>query len=587
MQYLKLAETFENLSQTTSRLEKTVILAKFIKTIRKEDEKLISKIILLLQGRVFPEWDSRTVGLAAKLVLKAISRATGHSESEVEKSFKKHGDIGNTTEELIKSKRQQTLFSTELTINEVFDTLQKLASLEGMKSQDFKMAELSKLLTSAKPIEAKFIIRTVLEDLRVGIAGGTIRDGITYAFFTEQVKYNKQTNSIEFEGKFSKEELQELMNKVKRAFDLTADYATVINHMNKGNSVEDFKLRVGSPCKVMLARKERTFADAFSRTNLPVRLEYKYDGFRMQIHKKGTEIRLFTRRLEDVTKQFPDVVKSIQKYVKVDKCIIDSEAVGYDPKTGKYQPFQHISKRIRRKYDIENLSKELPVEVNVFDVLYDGNKVIIDEELPIRLEALNKLIPEDKALEIVKAKGILIEKEEEAQEFYEKSLNAGNEGVMIKELKGKYQPGGRVSAWIKMKPIMDELDLVITEAEWGNGKRSAWMTSFTLAVQNEDGDILEIGKVGTGLKEIAEDDETVTFSRLTELLKPLIIGEKGKTVRVKPEIVLMIAYEEIQKSPTYSSGFALRFPRVLTIRNDKPVEEIASIEDIYDLYDGQ
>ncbi|MBN1175652.1 ATP-dependent DNA ligase [Candidatus Woesearchaeota archaeon] len=587
MKYLQLAETFEELSKTTSRLEKTTILANFIKKIKEESEETIEETVLLLQGRVFPEWDSQTVGMAAKLALKAISRATGHGESEVEKVFKKHGDIGNTVEELVKRKRQQTLFSSDLTLKDVFQTLQKLASLEGMKSQDVKMSELSKLLTSAKPIEAKFIIRTVLEDLRVGIAGGTMRDAITYAFFTDTVIYDKENNAIIHEGQFSKEEIQQLMEKVKRAFDLTADYAKVITHLQKGKSLDEFKLTAGSPCKVMLARKERTFTDAFARTGFPARLEYKYDGFRMQIHKKGKEIKLFTRRLEDVTKQFPDVEKAILKHVTVDECIIDGEAVGYDPKTGKYQPFQHISKRIRRKYDIEALAKELPVEVNIFDVLYDGNKVIIDEELPHRLLALEKIIPKDIPRSIVKAKGILVEKEEDAQSFYEESLAAGNEGVMIKDMKGLYEPGGRVSAWIKMKPIMDELDLVITEAEWGNGKRSAWMTSFTLAVQDEDGNILEIGKVGTGLKEIAEDEETVTFARLTELLKPLIIGEDGKNVRVQPEIILMIAYEEIQKSPTYSSGFALRFPRVLNIRNDKSIDDIATMDDIYDLYEGQ
>lgn len=587
MQYLKLAQTFEKLSQTSSRLEKTTILAQFIKEIKTETDKVTEEIVLLLQGRVFPEWDGRTVGIAAKLALKAISRATGHSENEVEKVFKKKGDIGDTVEEVVSKKRQQTLFSSSLTLNDVFTTLQKIASIEGMKSQDVKMAELSRLLTNAKPIEAKFIIRTVLEDLRVGIAGGTMRDGITYAFFTDTIEYNKEKNSIEFEGQFEKEEITALMDKVKRAFDLTADYAKVLNHMKKGQSLDEFKLTTGSPCKVMLARKERTFTDAFARSGLPARLEYKYDGFRMQIHKKGKEVKLFTRRLEEVTKQFPDAVAAIIKYVKVNECILDSEAVGFDPKTGKYEAFQHISKRIRRKYDIDKLAKELPVELNIFDILYDGERVIIDEELPIRLKALEKVIPEDKPQEIVKAKGILIDKEEEAQKFYEESLAAGNEGVMIKDMHGKYQPGGRVSAWIKMKPIMDELDLVITEAEWGNGKRSAWMTSFTLAVQNEEGEILEIGKVGTGLKEIAEDEETVTFARLTELLKPLIIGEEGKIVRVKPEIVLMIAYEEVQKSPTYSSGFALRFPRVLRIREDKAVFDIASIEDIYDLYDGQ
>ena len=581
MKYSVFVEVLERASQTNSRLEKTAILAKFLQQLPLDH---VNECVLLLEGRVFPEWDSQNLGLAAKLVVKAIASATGHSDVEVMTSFKKLGDLGDLAYELTSAKKQQTLFSTPLTVKVVFSSLQKIASLEGLKSQDHKLLELNGLLTSASPLEAKFIIRTVLEDLRVGIAQGTIRDALAYAFFTNNFSYDKEQNSLFGEVKYPYTLIDEAKDAIKRALDLTADITQVVKHVKEGKELSSIKLKIGTPCRCMLARKEKTFAEAFARTGLPVRVEYKYDGFRMQIHKKGSLVKLFTRRLEDVTKQFPDVVAIIQKTVLGD-LILDSEVIGYDPKTKKYQPFQHISKRIRRKHDIGILAKELPVEVLVFDILLYKEKDQLNKPFSIRLPLLESVIKEVPN-QISIAKGILVETQEQAQEFYQASLNAGNEGVMLKDLNGLYQPGGRVSAWIKMKPTMQELDLVIVGAQWGNGKRSEWLTSFTLACRNEDGELFEIGKVGTGMKEeLAED--AVSFAQLTQLLEPLVISSQGKDVCVRPEVIIEVMYEEIQKSSTYSSGFALRFPRVIRLRPDRFLEDISTLDDVSELYYGQ
>lgn len=581
MQYKKLANIYDKLSTTSSRLEKTFILAIFLREIQGSD---IEKVSLLLQGRLFPEWDSRKIGIAAKIAVKAIVTSTGHSEKEVMASFKTHGDLGLVARELNSKKRQQTLFSQDLTLDTVFKTLTNLANHEGTGSQDTKVAYIHKLLGSAKPIEAQFIIRTILEDLRIGIAGGTIRDAILYAFFTDELEYDKDKNSLHYTMK-SGLTLETQKELVRRALDFTSDVGFVISHILSGKPLDNIKLNPSYPCKVMLARKEKSFDQAFERTGRPCMIEYKYDGFRVQIHKKGNEVYLFTRRLENVTKQFPDVVKTIQKHVKVDSCIIDSEVVGYDTITKKYKPFQSISQRIRRKYDIDKLVEELPVEINVFDVLTVDGKLTIDMPLTERLPILNSIIDQE-IRKIVIITGTILEKNEDVQKFFQESLDAGNEGIMFKDLQGRYIPGGRVSAWIKFKPVMDELDLVITAAEWGEGKRSDWMTSFTLACRDDDGNFLEIGKVGTGFKEI-DDGESVSFGKLTEVLRPLIIKEVGRTVRVKPSIILMIQYEEIQKSPTYSSGFALRFPRVLRMRPDRAADDCANIDFVLDLYESQ
>jgi DNA ligase-1 len=380
--------------------------------------------------------------------------------------------------------------------------------------------------------------------------------------------------------------LDELKQKIKHALDFTADFAVVLRHIRAGKSLDEFTLTIGKPCRVMLARKESSFDDAFKRTGFPVRIEYKYDGFRLQIHKQGDVVRLFTRRLDEVTKQFPDVVVAIRELITLTDCILDAEAVGFSPQTGKYQPFQHVSKRIRRKYDIEQLAKELPVEVNVFDVLFANGVSYIDVPLQRRLEFLSAHIKKNVPRKLVLVKGIVAQSEDGVQAFYEESLTAGNEGVMIKDLQAPYQPGGRVSAWIKMKPVMDELDLVVVEAEWGSGKRSAWMTSFTLACRNDAGEFLTIGKVGTGLKEL-DDGEHVTFSQLTQALEPLVTSTQGRVVKVRPEVVLTLAYEEIQRSPSYTSGFALRFSRVLALRLDRSTADIADLDDVQDLFASQ
>ncbi len=583
MKYELLAQTFERLAKTSSRLEKTAILASFLRD--NLDKNDLDATLLLLQGRVFPEWDERTSGVAGKLVLKALTRATGYEQRVVEQHLKQLGDVGDVAEHLMKKKRQQTLFSSPLTLDDVFATLQKLATLEGARSQDIKLAELARLLTSASPLEAKFIVRAVLEDLRVGIAEGTIRDAIALAFFTESFSYNKEKNSLEYVMKSSLL-LDDVKKKIKRALDFTADFSVVLRHILLGKSLDEFKLVLGTPFRVMLARKEKTLDMAFQRTGLPVRVEYKYDGFRMQIHKNGNIIHLFTRRLEDVTTQFPDVVDSIKEFVLPKQCILDAEAVGFDPHTGKYRPFQHISKRIKRKNAIAELAKELPVELNVFDVLLFEGTTQITKPLQERLHVLDAILKKDVSRRIVRAKGTIVNDAVAAQEFYEESLAAGNEGMMLKDLKAPYQPGGRVSAWIKMKPIMDELDLVVVAAEWGSGKRSDWMTSFTLACRSAQGVFLEVGKVGTGLKEL-DDGEHVTFAQLTNLLKPLILTSKGKEVTLRPNIVLTLAYEEIQKSPSYTSGYALRFPRVLALRTDRSIDDIATIDDMQDLFESQ
>lgn len=558
MQYLKLCEVYEELEQNSSRLKKIEILSNFLKTLRKEKNP---EEIYLLQGTVWPDYIEEEFGISGQLSIKALSKATGLSPENIVKELKKIGDLGKVAEKVIKSKSQSTLFSHKLTTQKVIANLKKLPELEGKGTVDRKISLISELLTSASPLEAKYIIRTLLNDLRIGVASGTLRDSIVEACLD-------RTN-------------KEDIKSVQSGYDKSTDFALVFTHACVGKKeLSKIKLHPGKPLKVMLAPKAEDMDDAFKRVGKPAALEFKYDGFRMLINKDDQgEIRIFTRRLDEVTKQFPEVKEYVTKYVKAETFIIDSEAVGYIPKTKKYTDFQHISQRIRRKYDIEKIAKELPVEINAFDILYYNGQSLIEEPFEKRTKILRKIIKKEK-WKFVPATQLITSNKKQAEEFYQKALDSGEEGLMIKKLSSTYQPGTRVGTWLKLKPVMNELDLVITGAEYGKGKRAGWLSSFDIACK-EDNEFLDIGKVGTGIKE-KEDLEGggTTFDQLTKLLKPLITHEKGKHIQVKPKIVITVTYQNIQASPTYKSGFALRFPRLTTLRLDRKPSSIATAKEV-------
>jgi DNA ligase-1 len=580
MEYGELAEVYNKLEGTAKRLEKTSIISGLLK---KTDSDELSAIMLLLQGRIYPPWDERKIGVASRLVLKAINIASGVDAVEIEEEWKQSGDLGLTAEKIISSKKQITLFSASLDIKKVFDNFVKLASMEGEGSVDQKVKLIAELLTSARPLEAKYIVRTVLEDLRVGVGEGSVRDAIVWAFLYP-VEYNKEENDIQLSDE-SRAEYNKCVDALQEAYDITNDFSEVaVIAREKGiDGLQNISLEIGRPIKVMLYQKAKDMEDAFEIVGRPAILQYKYDGFRMQLHREGHKIRLFTRRLENVTKQFPDVVEVIRNHIKSSNYILDAEIIGIDPKTGKWLAFQNISQRIKRKYGIHQMAKDIPVMVNIFDAMQVNGENIVKKPYSKRIELVKKItseIPEKLQL----AKEIITEDVKEAEKFYNKSLDLGNEGIMVKALDKPYRPGSRVGYGVKVKPVMETLDLVIVGADWGEGKRANWLSSFTIACKSGD-KFLEIGKVGTGIKE--KDEEGISFGQLTSMLKPIIISEKGKEVAVKPSVIIEVNYEEIQASPTYGSGFALRFPRLVRLREDKALDEVSDISLVKELYEKQ
>ncbi|MEK6926597.1 MAG: ATP-dependent DNA ligase [Nanoarchaeota archaeon] len=559
MRYKLLAETYQELSSTAKRLEKTSILSKFLMHLGEKDKD----VIYLLLGDIYPEYNEKKIGISSQLAIKSISKSSGASIEKINSEWKKIGDLGKVAELLITKKKQSTLTSHILTTEKVIENLRKLPELEGKGTVDKKISLITELLASAEPIEALYLVRTLLADLRIGLKEATIREAMAHAFFKDNESSSKA---------------------LQKAIDKSNDLGEVFEMAKKGRikDLDKILLEVGKPIKVMLAQKTKSIKEGFEAVGKPCAIEYKYDGFRLLIHKKDSKIMLFTRRLENVTKQFPEVVEYVLKFVKGKSFILDSEAVGYHKETKEYTPFQSVSQRIRRKYDIEKMQKELPVEINVFDILFYNGKSFLDEPFEKRTKLIREII-NNQPYKIASSKQVITSDEKTAEKFYKKALEDRQEGVMLKNLYSPYNPGSRVGHMLKLKPEDKDLDLIIIGAEYGTGKRSGWMSSFILACRHKN-EFLEIGKVSTGLK---EKSEGISFEELTKKLLPLITKEKGRIVELKPKVVVSVTYQEIQKSPNYSSGYALRFPRFTALRPDKSSSDTATLEDIRKDFESQ
>lgn len=563
MEYSRLANFYEEVSKTSKRLEKIEIASRFFKKISKHDKE----VLYLILGDIYPEYDERKIGISNQLVIKALAKTTGIKDKEIVKEWKKIGDLGEVSKKLIERKKQSTLLQNSfLTTDKVLKNMRKLPELEGKGSVDKKMHLITELLISASPIEAVYIVRTLIGDLRIGLKESTIRSAMASAFFIR-----------------TKEAEESLQSAIDKSNDLAKVFEVASE--SKLEKLDKIPLEVGKPIKAMLAQKTNNIKEGFESLGKPCAIEYKYDGFRLIVHKKENQVYLFTRSLENVTKQFPEVIDYIKKYVGGKSFILDTEAVGFDKKTREYKPFQDISQRIRRKYDIEKLRDELPIEVNVFDILYYNGKNLLSEPFEKRTELLKKIV-QNHPYKIICAKQIITDDEKKAENFYKSALKDNQEGIMMKNLQAKYSPGSRVGHMLKMKPNEREIDLVIVGGEYGAGKRSGWLSSFIVACfDDKNREFLQIGKVGTGIKE--KQGEGVSFEELTDKLLKLKISEKGKEIKVKPKVVVTLTYQEIQKSPTYDSGFALRFPRLTALRDDKPVSEINTLEEIKKDYEKQ
>ncbi|RUM35207.1 MAG: DNA ligase [Archaeoglobus sp.] len=547
--FREFAEFCDSIEKISSTLEMTAKIAGFLRKI--EDDRDLCDVVLFLNGRIYPPWDEREVGVGIGLVYEALKLATGAEKAKIENLLRETGDLGKAAEMLVRKRKQLTLFQVELTIRKVREIFDIMSSLTGEGSQKRKVRLLADLYVSSTPVEARYLTRLVLGEMRLGVGEGIMRDAIAKAWGVSS----------------------EL---VERAYMITNDFgkvAVVVKDMGK-EGLEKLKIQLHIPVKMMLAQVAED-VDSAVREMGEVAVEWKFDGTRVQIHWGDGKVTIFSRRLENVTRALPEVVSEVKKAVK-EGVILDGEAVAM--KEGRPMPFQQILRRFRRKHDVGKMLEKVPIKVYLFDVLFANGEETIDLPMSERRTILESLIGKSEIVLLAEQK--ITKSVEDIEDIYHQALNAGHEGVMMKNPKSPYIPGKRGKHWLKLKPVMENLDLVVVGGEWGEGKRSHVISSYELACLDEHGRFLRVGKVATGFT----DEE---LEELTELFKSLIEYQEGKKVRFKPYYVFEVAYQEIQKSPKYDSGYALRFPRFVRLRDDKSIDEADTIERIARLYEVQ
>ncbi len=563
MRYTILAEAFEKLEHTPSYLEKNSLIVDLLKRTPAEE---MERVVLLLLGKPWPAYVSKETGVGLQQLKKAVAQASGYSPPDVDKLMGQVGDLGEVARQLLGKKKQVTLFTEQLTVKKVFGNIKQLPEITGEGSIDRKIASIAELLTSSTPLEAKFIVRSVIGDLRIGVAEGRLRDAIASAFNV-------------------------LPEVVEHAYMLTTDYSIVAKAVAKGgeNGLEKLGVVIGHPVNPMLAQRAETIDEILKRMKGKAAFEIKLDGIRVQVHKNGDEVSLFTRRMEDYTGMFPDLVDPLRQALKPKRAIVDGELVAIDKRTGKPMPFQEVLKR-RRKYEIKQTIEQIPVELHLFDVLVSNDNIMLDDSYLERRKMLEKIVKPIKGKVMVVEQRVL-SKSNEIKEFMDWAIRIGHEGLLAKDLEASYRAGRREFVWLKLKPMLETLDLVVVGGLFGRGKRAGFFGSYVLAARDEkSGKFKTVTKCGSGYTD--ED-----LKELTKLFKKIQLKKPHEDVEIEidcdayfePKIVFEMVHEEIQKSPElkHTSTFALRFPRYIRIREDRRAEEVNTIKDLAEMYERQ
>lgn len=549
-----LCTLMEKLESTRKRTEMIWEVAEFLKRLR-QDELLPTT--LFLTGKVFPGWDERTLEVSGATLWNVILRTTTGKPEELGKAFDDTGDLGDAVRNVLMKRstiaRQDTLLSQNpLTILDVKQRLEELAGISGAGSRRRKERIVEGLLTRASPMEAKFVIRMLLGEMRTGFQEGLLAEAVSKAFSVPS-------------------------DLIRKAAMITGDIGVVAEAAKTGGepAVKSIELEPFKVIKPMLAAMSSGVKEALQEHGGTSAFEYKLDGARVQIHVSHGIVRIWSRRLTEVTESLPEVVELIQSRIKAKRAILEGEvvAIGRD---GKPLPFQHLMRRFRRIHEIERSVQEIPTELYLFDLLYVNGESLIDKPYTERRKRLSEVAD---GIKLVRSK--VTSDAEGAQRFLKEALNVGHEGLVAKNLEGLYTPGTRGKKWLKIKQVMEPLDLVITEAEYGYGRRHEWLSDYTLsALDEETGKFTPIGKTFKGLT----DEE---IKEMTTRLKSLMITKRGRKIILKPEIVVEVAFNEIQESPKYESSMALRFARITRLRLDKSPEEADTIARVRTLYKDQ
>ncbi len=541
MRFIEFAELCERLEKIPGRLEMIDLISSVLPTLGDNELPIFVRFVM---GRIFPDWSPEKLGIGPNLLYEGIAYVAGKKKEDVVSAVNETGDVGLAVQQLLSSKEQTSFFSEDLELREVYGQFGQIAVTGGKKSQREKLLVVRRLLSNARPIEGKYLARIMLEDLRIGVGEGNVRDAIVKAFNADP-------------------------GLVSHALQAINDIGEVAVLARKGGSaLSDVRIEPFRPVKMMLAQ-QGSIDDAIAE-NGEMAAEYKYDGSRFQLHKVGGRYKLYSRKLEDVTDALPDIAAQLMESTTRD-VILDGEAVAM--KGGRPMPFQQVLRRFRRKYGVEEMQEQIQLVPNVFDILYLDGETLIDLPLSERRKKLEGAVHQHVAPQLVSGD------REKIGTMYRNALDAGHEGLMLKVPSSPYTPGIRGKNWLKIKPEVDTLDLAVIGADWGEGKRAHYFGSFLLACQDQ-GELVPLSKVATGFS-----DEQL--AEVFDLLKDKVISESGKEVRFEPFLVFEVGYSEIQTSPNYESGFALRFPRFLRVRDDKGVDEIETLDSIRERYERE
>ena len=578
MEFSIIAKTLENMEGTTKRLELTDFLVGLFK---ETPQDLLPKIVYLIQSKIRPDFEGIELGMAEKLAIRSLSKSSGTPVKKIQEIYQDDGDLGHSAEKILQLKKQTTFVNEPITLERVYDTFFKIAKTEGKGSQDMKIKYISSLLNDAMPIDGKFILKILLGTLRLGVADNTIIDALTIAF----------TGS------------KEKRHQVEDAYNVSSDLGKVAQVISEEgiNGVEKFQISIFNPVRPMLADRVKSESEALEKMGKKFAAEYKLDGERVQVHLKNKQITLFSRRLENITKFYPDIVENISKSLKTREAILEAEAVAVNENTGEFLPFQELMHR-RRKYNLERAVSEIPITLNFFDVLYFDGKNCLGLSYEERRKNLEEIVIEDKFAKLVPM--VTVTTDDQIEDFLENSINSGCEGLMLKSLEGQYRAGMRGSNWLKLKreyrnELGDSLDLVVIGAFFGRGRRTGRYGTLLVATYNDENDTFSsICKVGTGFTDENLDQLYQILSNKVTLKKnQKINSEMESDVWFDPELVIEVVASEITLSPIHKtatniirkgSGLALRFPKFTgKIRLEKSAEDASTDREIVALYQGQ
>jgi DNA ligase 1 len=546
--FARLAELGEQLEATSKRGELAALLAAFLRELAPEE---LPAAVRLTIGRVFPEWDERTLNVSWKALMGIVDGLVEAGPDAREAASAGAVDGGQYVQRLLAAGRREPPGLPPLTIAEVFHAFEEIAATEGRGSRGRKEALLESVFRRATDLEAKVLAKIIYQDMRHGVSEGIMLDGIALAAGVP--------NRL-----------------VRRANQVWGDLGEVaLAALGEGEAgLKHAGVRLFRPLKPMLAQTAETLDEAFGRYGQGLALEHKLDGARVQIHRQGDEVRIYSRHLADVTGSLPDIADEVRQRLAAQEAVLDGEAVAVDA-AGRPLPFQHLMRRFRRKHALADTIASIPVRLHLFDALYVDGRPLIDRTYEERWAAL-----EQAAGDLSLVPRLIPASPDEGQAFAEAARVQGHEGLMAKELGSSYNPGVRGKSWLKLKHVLS-LDLAIVAAEWGYGRRHGWLSNYHLAARDEaSGDYLVVGKTFKGLTDLQ-------FREMTELLLSLERSRRGNVVFVRPSVVVEVLFNEVQESGLYPSGLALRFARIAHLREDKPVEEVDSIGTLRRLHEQQ